>query len=715
MLKFLQVAKILKIIQLVLTPPRLFHWLSFVLFSLMLGSLGLINSLFKPADSLNRLLFNAAIICLMIAISWRTNQPPFRWEKFSISPLLSTIFISIFLYKNLPNKLQNTAIIFIPILYLCLTLVYEIFNNKGKINQDNLVKPTFFIYLLSTLLFSCWLAMHFLINDWLEEYPSFRQLNMDNSNFVIKLDKLDFRLRNSRNQSSPLRDREQLPNNQSFNNQGINQRSNNQDINNQRSNNPIFNPESFISQSNNSSNNSLNDLSGNLSSNRLGNINQSTGQLNSQLPNNSNNNDVNQYFGATILNELESILGEELAQQAYLTRSPDQLRSRIMSNFDIVKKNLSEVKETKFWQLETPQIITSEAGFQVKFRLRWKGPKLEENDFYLTKRCIIGSSTNSFINQQNTVGAIHELPLLDWGEKFYSNSIYSYDDNNNNQLLKNNSYKFTLVSQRRKPPVLGPGCPDPNQPRTDQHGKPIPKSQLKRSLSNCEKPVKPIIPRTHIPQYQPSHPPRPPVHDQFTAYCSNPNISDLSKKLRQCPQFASPYNSHNNAEKLKKIYSGWNNRDLPKQDINNINDNFRLNNPNNSTNQNNQNNSNNLPGINNQNRGDFNRPNRPNSPNNQTNQEPFSLTFPRLPQFMKDFLDFLNDYFQIDQPNNNRNNTNPNNNPNSTSPNNLNNNSRIGNNPNNNADDNLALPINTNIIKCEPIKKEIIPNSEANR
>jgi hypothetical protein len=708
MLKFLQVAKILKIIQLVLTPPRLFHWLSFVLFSFMLGSLGVINSLFKPADSLNRLLFNAALICLMIAISWRTNQPPFRWGKFSLSPLLSTIFISIFLYNNLPGKLQNTAIILIPILYLCLTLVYEIFNNKGKINQANLSKPNFFIYLLSTLLFSCWLGMHFLVNDWLDEYPSFRHLNMDNSNFVIRLDKLDARRRNSRNQSSPLRGREQLPNNQlpnnqRFNNQGINKQDiNNQISNNQLSNTPIFNPESFIIQSNNPSNNLSNNLSGNLSNNRLGN-NQSVNQLISQLP--------DQYFGAKILNELETVLRDELAQQQSLSTSVNELELRIISNFDQVKKNFSNIKESKFWEFAPPEVVSSPANlsYDVVFKLRWKGPKLEENDFYLTKKCTIQSSLKSFLNRQNTVGAIDELPLLAWDKDFYSNSIYSDD---NNQLPSNNSYKFTLVSQRRKPPVLGPGCPDPNQPTTDQHGKPLPESQLKRSLSNCEKPVQPIPPKPHIPRHKPIHPNHRPVNE-FTAYCSNPNISDLSKKLRQCPQFASPYNSHNNAEKLKKIYSGWNNQDLPRQDINN---NSRLNNPNNLPGINNPNNLNNLPGINNQNRGNFNRPNPPNNPsNNQTNKEPLSLTFPRLPKFIKDFIDFLNDYFQIDQSNNPNNS--PNNNPNNPNPDNLNNNnSQIGNNPNNlnnpnNPDDNLALPINTNIIKCKPIKKEIISNT----
>ncbi|MGL5509492.1 MAG: hypothetical protein ACRDB1_07725, partial [Microcoleaceae cyanobacterium] len=264
---------------------------------------------------------------------------------------------------------------------------------------------------------------------------------------------------------------------------------------------------------------------------------------------------------------------------------------------------------------------------------------------------------------------------------------------------------FTPVSQERKPPVLGPGCLDPNQPATDQHGKLIPESQLKRSLRNCEKPlkpVKPIPPKTHIPEHKPLPENHRPVNE-FTTFCFNPNISDLSKKLRQCPQFASPHNRGNNADKLQKIYSGWNNQDLPKQDINN---NFRLNNPNNSR-LNNSNNPNNLPNINNQNRGTFNRPNLQ---NNQTNKEPFNFVFPRLPKFMTNFLDFLKNYFPPDQPNNL-----PNNNPNNTNPNDLNNNSQIGNNPNNNLNnntsDNLALPINTNIIKCETIKKEIIPNT----
>ncbi|MGL6282996.1 MAG: DUF5357 family protein, partial [Microcoleaceae cyanobacterium] len=529
---------------------------------------------------------------------------------------------------------------------------------------DNIINPTFFIYLLSSFLLSSWLAMHFLVNDWLDEYPSFRQQNMDNSNFVIKLDSIR---RNSRNQSLPSPNRRQLPNSQGSNSQ-------------------VFNSQSFTSQSNN------------LSGNRLDSINQSANQLTSQLPNNSSNdNDVNQYFGATILNELEKVLGQELAEQAYLTRSPEQLKSRIMSNFDTVKKNLSGVKETKFWQMETPQVISSESGYQVKLKLRWKGPKLEENDFYLTRICFIQSSLNSFINQQNTVGAIHELPLLDWSNNYNNSDI--------NKFKRNNLYKFTPVSQVRKPPVLGPGCLDPTQPTTDQHGKPIPESQLKRSLRNCEKPlkpVKPIPPKTHIPEHKPLPENHRPVNE-FTTFCFNPNISDLSKKLRQCPQFASPHNRGNNADKLQKIYSGWNNQDLPKQDINN---NFRLNNPNNSR-LNNSNNPNNLPNINNQNRGTFNRPNLQ---NNQTNKEPFNFVFPRLPKFMTNFLDFLKNYFPPDQPNNL-----PNNNPNNTNPNDLNNNSQIGNNPNNNLNnntsDNLALPINTNIIKCETIKKEIIPNT----
>lgn len=704
MLKFLSVAKILKNIQIILTPPRLFHWVSFMLVSFMLGIITIINIIFKPEDSLNKLLFNGSLICLMIAITWRTNQPPFTWRKFSLSPLLAAIFTSIILYLNLPKNSQSLSIIFIPVLYLFLTLLYKIFKNKSKTTNSDIIKPKYFIYLLFSFLLSTWLAMHFLINSWLQEYPSFRQQNMDNSDFVIKLNYPWYKFGN---QTLASRNRKISPNTQEFNRQLSTDQNNNQ------SGNKLADRRT----------NSINDPS-------------------------KDYNDINQYFGTTILDEAEKVLTKELEKQEYLTASLAQLKSRVMSNFDTAKNNLSGIKESKFWKFEPPSVIVSESGYIVDFKLLWQGPRLEKNNFYLIKRCVIEKSYKSLSFEGLNYNLVSKSPVNSSPSNNINDHLYynsdSYNNFNNNQLTSNKLYKFTPISRISKSPVLGPGCPDPHLISTDYNKKPLPRNPSNLSLDNCKKPLKSthqlfinqpkpattpplckknfnMIPSKNINNQlinnQSNCSPRPSINphvdkltnqnhqpvDDFIAYCYNPNISDLSKKLRQCPQFSTADNRENKADKLQKIYGGENNLDLPATDSNNTD----FNNTNSNSNSNNSGNS---PNINQKNRENSNNLNNlddeVNNQNNQVYSEPLSFSFPKLPKWITNIPNLLEKFLPTDRSNTSLNNNNSNK---------LNNKDSSTNNDSNNFGNNITLPINTNMIKCEPIKKQIIPDSYTGR
>jgi hypothetical protein len=168
-----------------LLPPKLFHWQTPLLISLFFFFLSAIEI---NNQELKTMLADLSWICVTIGVGWRTNQPPLLIWEINISPWIIGALISVFLSEKLALNYQSLAIIFWPLISVCLAVIIKFIQSNRELQKSPpLIRPIFLILILTHLLISCWLAFHFTIQDWIKQYPSLLAEDFSKSSFVISL------------------------------------------------------------------------------------------------------------------------------------------------------------------------------------------------------------------------------------------------------------------------------------------------------------------------------------------------------------------------------------------------------------------------------------------------------------------------------------------------------------------------------------------------
>jgi hypothetical protein len=166
-------------------PPQLLHWKTPILISIVLF---LMSAVEIKNKELKNILTDLGWLFITIGLGWRTNKPPFVFWGISISPWIIGALISVFLSENLVLNRQFIAVIFWPLISVCLATIVGFIQSGAKLqNPPPLIRPEFLVVILIHLLISCWLTFHFIIQGWLEEYPSLLAEDFSKSSFVISL------------------------------------------------------------------------------------------------------------------------------------------------------------------------------------------------------------------------------------------------------------------------------------------------------------------------------------------------------------------------------------------------------------------------------------------------------------------------------------------------------------------------------------------------
>ena len=175
------------ILQRILLPPRVLHWKTPILISVFFF---LFSALEIKNKALKDTLADCSWLFLTIGIGWRTSQNPFIIYGIPLSPWITGALISWFLSENLTRDRQSLAVIFWPLISVCLAIIIKFISSGAKLQPSPpLVRPIFLVIILSHTLITCFLAFHFIIQDWLKEYPSLLADDFTNSGFVVNFKK----------------------------------------------------------------------------------------------------------------------------------------------------------------------------------------------------------------------------------------------------------------------------------------------------------------------------------------------------------------------------------------------------------------------------------------------------------------------------------------------------------------------------------------------
>lgn len=168
-------------------PPKLYHWKTPLLISIILWcfAAGISQSLYY------HFLINLSWLALTIGLGWATTQKPFVIGQFALGYWIVGALICLFLYSHSLFPEISTLLVIWPIISACVAVLFELGKSKGELKQSWVeIRPQFLIVLLSHFLISCWLGFHVLIQELLHQYPSILSEDFQQSLIVVNFQPL---------------------------------------------------------------------------------------------------------------------------------------------------------------------------------------------------------------------------------------------------------------------------------------------------------------------------------------------------------------------------------------------------------------------------------------------------------------------------------------------------------------------------------------------
>ena len=178
----------LKQIEAVIIPTKPLQWQTFLLVALLLwlGSISL--SLGNDSNNkMSEILGSLSWLFLTISVSFLSAKK-LAIGNFTLSPWITGAMLCFFLYQNVNNDVQSFIVIMWPLLSLCIAELTVFFKNGGKLESSPpLTSKSFTFMFLINLLLTCWLSLHFVIQEWSKQYPSLLEEDVSNSAFITKI------------------------------------------------------------------------------------------------------------------------------------------------------------------------------------------------------------------------------------------------------------------------------------------------------------------------------------------------------------------------------------------------------------------------------------------------------------------------------------------------------------------------------------------------
>ena len=175
--------EVLDTLRQLLLPPKAFSWQTLILLSIFSCVMAALAS-----DLIRDLLATCGWIFLIFGVGWFTTENPIKVGELSLGPWITGILVSIFLFGEWLEEAPSLLFVSWPLISAAIASLGEFiqagprFRNPTPAGRQRLV-----ILFLSNLIISCWFQLYFVIQGWLEIYPSLLANDFNQSNFVVRL------------------------------------------------------------------------------------------------------------------------------------------------------------------------------------------------------------------------------------------------------------------------------------------------------------------------------------------------------------------------------------------------------------------------------------------------------------------------------------------------------------------------------------------------
>jgi len=171
----------------VLVPPKAYSWQTFIYLSVF----SWIISYFAIGYIKDIIAFFGWLF-LISGTAWYTTQDPLRVPGtfMPVGAVITGFLVSVFAFGSQRDVVTPTTIVFWPTISALITAIPEFIEGSDTDAKAQIPKPEdrqrIIILVASSMLLSCWLQFYFVVNNWLEQYPSLQADTFKTSTFVVR-------------------------------------------------------------------------------------------------------------------------------------------------------------------------------------------------------------------------------------------------------------------------------------------------------------------------------------------------------------------------------------------------------------------------------------------------------------------------------------------------------------------------------------------------
>ncbi|OUL37121.1 hypothetical protein BV372_03760 [Nostoc sp. T09] len=170
-----------------LIPDRAYSWQTLIYLSLFSWAI----SYFATGAIRDTIAFFGWLF-LIAGTAWYTTDDPARvpGTYMPVGAVITGFLVSVFAFGQQDYGITPRTIVLWPTISGLITAIPEFFEGSGTDAKAQLPKPEdrqrVIVLVASCMVLSCWIQFYFVVNNWLEEYPSLLSDNFNRSTFVVR-------------------------------------------------------------------------------------------------------------------------------------------------------------------------------------------------------------------------------------------------------------------------------------------------------------------------------------------------------------------------------------------------------------------------------------------------------------------------------------------------------------------------------------------------
>ena len=168
----------------VFNPPRIFSWQTLIYLSIFSWIMASIS-----VGIISNLIGLCGWIFLILATAWYTTDNPLRVFGIPLGALITGALVSVFLFGGGRPETGLTvhSFVFWPTVTALITGIPEfIESGKGKLPSPD-VRQRIIILIGVAAVISCWLQFYFVMQNWLQEFPTLQSDTFNRQGLVVRV------------------------------------------------------------------------------------------------------------------------------------------------------------------------------------------------------------------------------------------------------------------------------------------------------------------------------------------------------------------------------------------------------------------------------------------------------------------------------------------------------------------------------------------------